>query len=79
MTTHRLNIDFPSDDYSYLKMLCAEKGVSINDFVVPLILRAIEEEESALLGRKARHRLKNVIPDQLITIEDAFKNAKWDM
>lgn len=22
MSTHRLNIDFPADDYTYLKMLC---------------------------------------------------------
>ncbi len=79
MSTHRLNIEFPSDDYSYLKMLCAEKGVSIKDFVVPLILKAIEEEEDALLIRKAQHRLKNINPADLIPIEDAFKEAGWDV
>lgn len=78
MHTNRLNIDFPSDDYTYLKMICAEKGVTIKDFVVPLILHAIEKEEEALLARKARHRLKNVNPEQLISIEDAFKEAGWD-
>lgn len=78
MGTHRLNIDFPSDDYTYLKMICAEKGISIKDFVVPLILRAIEEEEDALLARKAQQRLKNVNSDDLIPIEDAFKDAGWN-
>lgn len=77
MSTHRLNIEFPSDDYTYLKMLCAEKGVSIKDFVVPLILRAMEEEEDALLIRKAKHRLKNMDPSNLIPIEEAFKEAGW--
>jgi hypothetical protein len=79
MSTHRLNIEFPSDDYTYLKMLCAEKGVSIKDFVVPLVLRALEEEEDALLIRKAQQRFKNMDPTDLIPIEDAFKEAGWNV
>lgn len=78
MTTHRLNIDFPSDDYTYLKMLCAEKGISIKDFVVPLILHAIEEEEDALLARKAQHRLNKINTNDLIPINEAFKEAGWN-
>lgn len=77
--THRLNIDFPSDDYTYLKMLCAEKGVTIKDFVVPLLLKAIEEEEDILLNKKAQQRLKNLDASDLIPIEDAFKEAGWDV
>ena len=75
----RLNIDFPSDEYTYLKLLCAEKGVSIKDFVVPLILKAIEEEEDALLEKKARKRLKQINPDDLIPIDEAFKEAYWNV
>jgi len=74
-----MNIDFPSDDYTYLKMICAEKGVTIKDFVVPLILRAMEEEEDAFLARKAQQRLKNLDNTDLISIEDAFKEAGWDV
>lgn len=79
MKNHRLNIDFPSDDYTYLKMLCAEKGVSIKDFVLPLILKAMEEEEDALLIKKAQQRLKNMNTSDLIPIEEAFKEAKWNV
>ena len=79
MSVRRLNIEFPSDDYTYLKMLCAEKGVSIKDFVVPLILRAMKDEEDTLLIRKAQQRLKNMNPADLIPIEDAFKEAGWDV
>lgn len=79
MSTHRLNIDFPEDEYKYLKILCTEKGISIKDFVTPLILKGIEEEEDALLIRKARHRLKNIDPSELIPIEEAFKEAGWDV
>lgn len=79
MSTHRMNIDFPSDDYTYLKMICAEKGITIKDFVVPIILRAIEEEEDALLIKKAKKRLKNLEISDLVPIEDAFKEAGWDV
>jgi predicted DNA-binding protein len=79
MTTHRLNIEFPSEDYTYLKMLCAEKGISIKDFVLPLILKAIEEEEDALLIKKAQKRLRNLNHKDLIPVEDAFKEAEWDV
>lgn len=74
----RLNVDFPSDDYTYLKMLCAEKGVSMKDFVVPLVLRAMEDEEDALLIKKAQKRLRNIDQKDLIPIEDAFKEAGWN-
>lgn len=79
MSAHRLNIEFPSDDFTYLKMLCAEKGISIKDFVVPLILRAMEEEEDAFLIRKAQKRLKNIDSTDLIPIEEAFKEAGWNV
>ncbi len=79
MNTHRLNIDFPADDYIFLKMICAEKEVTIKDFLVPVIQRAIEEEEDALLIRKAKKRLKNIHEDNLIPINQAFKAAGWNV
>ncbi len=75
----RLNIEFPSDEYTYLKMLCVKKGISIKDFVTPLILKAIEDEEDTLLIRKAQQRLKNMESFDLIPIEEAFKEAEWDV
>lgn len=79
MSTHRLNVEFPSDDYIYLKMLCADKGISIKDFVVPLILKAMQKEEDTILARKAHQRLKNLNPNDLIPMEEAFKEAGWDV
>lgn len=77
MSTHRLNLDFPAEEYVYLKMLCTQKGVSIKDFVVPLILSAIEQEEDALLAQKASIRMKNSNPTDFISIDQAFKEAGW--
>lgn len=60
-------------------MLCAEKGIAIKDFVIPLILREMEKEEDALLIRKAKKRLKNLNINDLIPIKEAFKQAGWDL
>lgn len=79
MQTHRLNIDFPYDEYKYLKMLCADKGVSIKDFLVPVIIKAIEDEEDDKLAKKAARRLKNLNLDDCIPFEDAIKAAGWDV
>jgi len=37
----------------------------------------MEDEEDALLIKKAQKRLKNIDPNDLIPIEDAFKEAGW--
>lgn len=79
MNTHRLNIDLPSEEYAYLKRICALKGVSIKDFVTALILKAIEDEEDTLLAKKATHWLKNLDPAELIPAEEAFKIAGWNV
>lgn len=41
-------------------MLCVKKGVSIKDFVIPIIINAIEKEEDALLAKKAHERFKKI-------------------
>jgi len=75
--THHLNVDFPFDDYLYLKKICARKGLPIRDFIIPLVLRAMDEEEDTILAKKARRRLKNLNPADLIPIDEAFKIAEW--
>lgn len=77
MSVHRLNIKFSSYKYAYLKMLYPRKAVFTKDFVVPLVLRAIEED--ALLINKAEQRLKKMDPTDLIPIEEAFKEAGWSV
>lgn len=77
MSKHRLNIELPSDEYTYLEKICAKKGLSIKDFVIPLILTAMKEEENILLMKKVRKRLKKMNSNDLIPIKDAFKEAGW--
>ena len=48
----RLNFDFPKEEYPYLKMMLAHKGVSLREFMCELILNAIEDYEDDLLAKK---------------------------
>jgi len=67
----RLSIEFPADEYVYLKMACAKKHVSLKDFVTQAILKTVEECEDALdliAFREAytKENIKNAVPlDQL--------------
>lgn len=56
----RLNFEFSREEYPYLKMLCAEHGVSLKEFATNLILKALEEYEDRRLTRKASKRLKKL-------------------
>jgi predicted DNA-binding protein len=58
--TVRLNFDFPKNEYPYLKLLCAKKGLSFKEFTTELLLKAIEEYEDHRLAKKARKRLKEI-------------------
>ena len=75
--TVRVNFDFPKKEYTYLKMLCAEKGVTIKDFATELLCAEIEDYEDKRLAKKARKRLKTMDPKDNIPFEKAAKEAGW--
>jgi hypothetical protein len=75
--TVRLNFEFPKREYPYLKMLCAEKGISFREFATELLLKAIEEYEDHRLGKKARKRLKEMNPKDQIPFDQACDLAGW--
>jgi len=76
--TVRLNFEFPKKAYPYLKLVCAEQGVSLKEFATELLLKAIEEYEDHMLSKKARKRLKMIDPNHLIPFDEACKLAGWD-
>ena len=76
--TVRLNFEFPRDEYPYLKMMCAGKGMSFRELATDLLRNAIEEYEDFHLERKARKRMGEMNPKETISFEDARKEAGWD-
>lgn len=44
----KLSVEFPAEEYVYLKMACAKKGMSLKEFVSQAVIRSIEEYEDEL-------------------------------
>ena len=44
----KLSVKFPSEEYIFLKMACAKKGVSMKNFVTSAVLKSIDEYENQL-------------------------------
>lgn len=77
--TVRLNFEFPKEEYPYLKMLCAQKGVSFKELATQLLLQAIEEYEDEMMAKKAEEIINNSSKDDWISWEEARKQAGWDV
>ena len=76
--TVRLNFEFPKKEYPYLKLICAEQGVSFKEFATVMLLKAIEEYEDKMLTQKANERLKEMVKEDAISWDEACKLAGWD-
>ena len=76
--TVRINFEFPLKEYPYLKKVCAQRGMTLRDFATMILVRAIEEAEDEFLLSKAKERLEEMDPDDLITFDEATRLAGWD-
>ena len=75
--TVRLNFEFPRSKYPYLKLICAEQGVSFKDFATEILLETIEEYEDKKLAKKAKKRLEELDAQDNISFDKAIKEAGW--
>ena len=64
----KLSIEFPVEEYIYLKMACAKKGVSMKNFVTESLLKSVEEYEDEL----------DIIALKNITDEDRKNAVPWE-
>lgn len=76
--TVRLNFEFPREEFPYLKMLCAQKGISFKELATQLILKAIDEYEDEQLAKKANARLEEIKEEETISWDDACRLAGWE-
>lgn len=77
--TVRINFEFPKEHYPYLKMLCAKKGVSLREYASDLLIQSLEDFEDAQLAAMADDRLKDFDEDNLISFDDACREAGWNV
>lgn len=76
--TVRLNFEFPREEYPYLKMLCALRGISFKEFATELLMKAIEEYEDQMLAEKATQRFDEIKEEDRISWNEARRLAGWD-
>lgn len=72
-STVRLNFDFPRSEYPYLKLICAEKGMSLKEFATNLLLKEIEKYEDKAFSKRADSRLKEMKSKDKIPFDEAWK------
>ncbi|MCB1081581.1 MAG: hypothetical protein KDK63_00395 [Chlamydiia bacterium] len=69
--TVQLSFEFPKSEYPYLKLICAELGISFKQLTINALLKKIEDYEDKKLAQKARKRLKYMNHKDNISFEKA--------
>lgn len=62
----RLTIEMQEEDFIALKTLCSMKSISIKDFITPIIIEAVDNEEDIMWGKTANERLKKIEDQDLV-------------
>lgn len=73
----KLSVEFPAEEYVYLKMACAKKGVSLKEFVNQAVIRSIEEYEDEL-DLKALEQITDEDRKNAQPWDDVKKELGWD-
>ena len=74
----KLTIDFPVDEYVYLKMTCAKLGVSIKDFVTQAVIHSIEDYEDSVDSSTLGLARREVAESGPMSWEELEKRLGWD-
>ncbi len=73
----RLSVEFPAEEYVYLKMACAKKGVSLKDFVTQAVIVSIDDYENELAVASLNEALTDENLKNAIPWDQAKKKLGW--
>lgn len=76
--TKKLTIDFPADEFVYLKMACAKQDVSIKDFVTRAVIKSVEDYEDDLDKFSVEMALKEAEETGFISYDEMKKLVGWE-
>lgn len=74
----KLSVDFPAEEYVFLKMACAKQGISLKDFVTRAVIHSIEDYEDELDISTLGGSRKEVAESGVISWEELEKRLGWD-
>lgn len=76
--TKKLTVDFPADEFVYLKMACARQDISIKDFVTRAVIRGIEDYEDEMDKYTLEEARKDIAENGVVSWEEASDAIGWE-
>jgi hypothetical protein len=70
--TVRLTIDFPAEQHAYLKMLSAQKGISMRQYVIESLCNSVEMEEAKHINL-SKNKFKKILNKVVDENDDALR------
>jgi uncharacterized protein (DUF1778 family) len=71
--TKKLTIEFPADEYVFLKMACEHQGISMKEFVTKSIIKSVEEYEDIIDKQNIESALADIIENSAVDWDDLKK------
>lgn len=76
--TKKLTVDFPADEFVYLKMACAKQDISIKDFVTKAVIKSVEDYEDELDAFSITEAEKEIAEKGTISWEKLCEEMGWE-
>lgn len=73
----KLTIEFPVEEFIYLKMACAKLDVSLREFVTKSIIKSIEDYEDELDKFSLEEARKDVTENGVVSWAEMCKEMSW--
>ena len=74
----KLSIDYPIEEYIFLKLACTKQGISLREFVTNAVMKSVDEYEAQLDSISLREALTDEEIKNAISWKEAEKRLGWD-
>ena len=76
--TKKLTVDFPLDEFIYLKMACAKQDITIKDFVTKAVIRSVEDYEDELDKESLEAARKDIEKNGTVSWNEMCNEMGWN-
>lgn len=74
----KLTIDFPAEEFIYLKMACAKQRISIKDFVTRAVIKSVEDYEDELDRISIAEAKKEIAEHGVVSWDEMCDAMGWE-
>lgn len=74
----KLTFEFPAEEYVYLKMACAKKGLKMKDFLTEAVIRGVEDLEDEYDRESLKAGRLEASKGETVSWEEMEKTLGWD-